>query len=52
MFDIYRLIEDGLSNGEIAKRFGVVSGNIYHIRHRKTWKRAYDEYINHQKESI
>jgi hypothetical protein len=36
--EIFSLIEAGVSDAEIARRYGVITANIHHIRHRNSWK--------------
>jgi hypothetical protein len=36
--EIFALIDAGISDPDIAKRYGVIAANIHHIRHRNSWK--------------
>lgn len=44
VLEIYKMIEDGKNNTEIANQYGLHSRYISLIRHGKRWKHLYDEY--------
>jgi hypothetical protein len=40
VIEIRKLLDAGWQMAELAKRYGVTIQNIYHIKHRKSWKHA------------